>query len=64
LSTSLEFIKEQLAQAEKSFDSVYSKTLLIQSALSAGLGEFSSSVEEGVSSFKELAQAAVSGRQP
>jgi hypothetical protein len=59
LSTSLEFIKEQLAEAEKSFDSVYSKTLLIQSALSAGLGEFSSSVEEGVSSFKELAQAAV-----
>jgi len=58
LATSLEFIKEQLAQAEKSFDSVYSKTLLIQSALSAGLGEFSSSVEDGVSSFKELAQAA------
>jgi len=59
LATSLEFIKEQLAEAEKSFDSVYSKTLLIQSALSAGLGEFSSSVEDGVSSFKELAQAAV-----
>lgn len=58
-ASNIEYITELLNEAKEAFKDSYSGVVLLQTALEAGLGSFASSVEEGVSSFKELARAAL-----
>jgi len=55
--TSIEFLQEQLLVLQESFAATYNGALLVQSALSAGLGAFTANVTEGITGVKDLARA-------
>ena len=56
-TTSIEFLQEKLLELQESFAATYTGALLVQSALSAGLGAFTANVTEGITGVKDLARA-------